>query len=147
MLATHANYQKLAPFKQAHPAVAVNGDGFFTHQTRDQLQAIIDQTLASLKSKRMLSGATAAVRTAAETMLKQAGSKDQNHVVTVTWGMHQDNQGPARGGGNNNTTWLRHFTVADPGGGNDWHVYCDDNMNTIMSLSQNAGVYVMVENV
>lgn len=146
MLATHANYEKLAPFRQAHPLVVVPGDGFFTHQTKDELQEIVDQTVKSLKYKRELTGATAGVRTAAETVLKQAASADTGHTVTVTWGMHQDTQGPARGD-SGGQTWLRHFTVRDPGGGNDWHLYCDDGMNTIMHLSQNAGVFVKVENV
>jgi hypothetical protein len=145
MLATHANYQKLAPFRVAHPGVAVDGDGFFTAQTRDELQAIIDQTLTSLKKKRELTGARAGARTAANTMLRQAGTADTVNVVTVRWGMHQDNAGPARGS-SGATTWLRHFTVIDPAGGNDWHIYCDDAMNTIMYLSQNAGVFVKVDN-
>ena len=145
MLATHANYEKLAPFRLAHPMVVVPGDGFFTHQTREELQTIIDQTVKSLKTKRELTGATLPVRNAAMAMLKQAASSDTVNVVTVTWGMHQDQAGPARGTGGN--TWLRHFTVADPGGGNDWHLYCDDGMNTVMYLSQNAGVFVKVDNV
>jgi hypothetical protein len=145
MLATHGNYERLTPFRVAHPTVAVNGDGFFTHQTRDELQAIIDQTLVSLKKKRVLTGGTAALRTAAMTVLRQAGSTDNVNVVTVTWGLHQGQYGPARGSGG--ATWLLHFTVTDPGGGNDWHLYVDDGLNTITSLSQGPGVFVMVDNV
>ena len=71
MLKTHGDYEKTAVFQEAHPLVAVNGDGFFDHQTKEDLQHIVDQTLKSLKSKRELTGGNPALRTAAMTLLKQ----------------------------------------------------------------------------
>lgn len=144
MLKTRPNYQKLAVFREQHPTVAAPGDGFFVNSTTEELQEIIDQTLASLKKKRTFTGGNAAARAAAEALLKQAGSADKIHTVWVTWGLHQDTWGAARGGA---VTATRHFTAEDPAGGNDWHLYTDSGQNTIIEMSQTAGVFVQIANV
>lgn len=146
MLKTRANYQKLAVFREAHPTVVVPGDGFFTNKTAAELQEIIDQTLTSLKKKRVISGGNGAARTAAETLLKWLGSADTTHNVYVRWGIHQDTWGVARGGGVIIST--QHFTVEDPAApaGNDWHLYIDSGEKTIIEMSQNAGVFLQIAN-
>jgi hypothetical protein len=143
MLKTSANYQKLAQFRLAHPLVAVPGDGFFTNKTQSELQKIVDQTLDSLKKKREIQGGTRLLRDQAQALLKAAGSK-QEDVVTVRWGIHQDTAGMARGGG---ASTFRHFTVVDPNGGNDWHLYADAGLKTIIEMSQAVGVGVQIANV
>lgn len=143
MLTTHADYQKIAKFRQTHPTVDVPGDGFFTNLTADQLQKIIDQTLASLKTRRYITGGNNAACTAAGTLLKQAGSADTKNTVWVTWGLHQDTATTARGGG---STATRHFTVRDPAGGNEWHLYTDSNQQTIIEMSQSAAGVLKIAN-
>lgn len=145
MLDTMTSYENLDAFRQAHPGVPVAGDGFFTHQTREQLQKIIDQTLTSLKKKRELTGPRAAVA-AADALLKQASSAQQHQQVMVRWGVHQPAATGARGGGVA-TTPVQHFTVKDPAGGNDWHLTLDKNLQTILELSHSAGAVVRVANV
>lgn len=39
-LVFHKNYRKMGPFRQAHPGVEVQGDGFFDSVNEEQLQAI-----------------------------------------------------------------------------------------------------------
>jgi hypothetical protein len=145
MLKTRPNYQKLASFRQAHPAVVVPGDGFFSNKTQAELQEIIDQTLTSLKKKREITGPVgqAAAIAAAEALLKAAGSADKAHTVYVRWGIHQAVAGVARGGG---AITMNHFSVEDPGGGNDWHLYVDKGEATIIEMTQNPAVVMRIEN-
>src|SRR5436190_2254393 len=112
MLKTRANYQKLAEFRTAHPAVVVPGDGFFSNKTQAELQEIVDQTLTSLKKKREVTGPVgqAAAIAAAEALLKAAGTADKAHTVYVRWGIHQAVAGVARGGG---AITMNHFSVED----------------------------------
>jgi hypothetical protein len=146
MLKTRASYQKLDVFRQQHPLVTVPGDGFFTTLSGEELQQIVDQTLTSLKKKRVITGGTVGARAAALALLKRAGSADTTNAVYVTWGLHQDTWGTARGGGGTITA-TRHFTVEDPGGGNDWHLYTDSSQQTILEMSQTAGVFLQISNV
>ncbi len=143
MLKANANYQKLSAFRDAHPAVNVPGDGFFSNKTIEELQAIVDQTLVSLKKKREISGGNGALRLAAANLLKQAGSDDAANTVVVVWGIHQATAGAARGGG---ATTLYHFTVNDPAGLNDWHLYVDSGEKTIVEMSQGGGAFVQISN-
>jgi hypothetical protein len=146
MLKTRADYQKLATFRDAHPTVLVPGDGFFSTKTGAELQEIVDQTLTSLKKKREITGppGQGLAIAAAEALLKAAGSADTTHTVHVRWGIHQAVAGVARGGG---VITMNHFSVEDPNGGNDWHLYVDKGESTIIELTQTATVVLRIGNV
>lgn len=147
MLVASAGYKKLADFQEAHPDVEVTGDGFFTLDTYKDLQKIIDQTATSLKSKRYLTSSVDELVKKAKDLLEKAGSKNVEKV-TVRWGLHQDEKMAARGGGNREgDSSLLHFTVRDPGGGNDWHLYVGSSKETIIRMSQGRDSFVEVANV
>jgi hypothetical protein len=143
MITTSANYQKIKQFNDAHPLVAAKGDGFFSNKTAAELQLIVDQTRASLKSKREITGGNAASRLAAKAVLDLA-AKDNVGVATVLWGIHQAEDFDARGDG---VTSLKHFNIADPAGGSQWHLYVDRGEKTIMYMSQTAAALMHIANV
>lgn len=173
MIITHANYEKLAVFREAHTALPAgfvkdtqHPDGsrttFFTHATAEDFQKVVDQTLISLSKKRHLEvydldntgpapvltladsdDGTKAALEAAETALTKASSKSKDTKVTVVWGLHQSEYFPARGSG---ATGTQHFTVRVVGGGADWHFYVDTAFKTILWMSQSATRFIHVAN-
>ncbi|GAA4604505.1 hypothetical protein BJY16_005032 [Actinoplanes octamycinicus] len=145
MLKTRTTYRSLESFRKAHPLVTVPGDGFFANKTEAELQQIVKQTLTSLKKKRVITGPkgqSVAVK-AAEDLLKAAGPDDAR-TVYVRWDIHQAEAGVARGGGD---ITMNHFSVENPGGGNDWHLYVDKGEATIIAMSQDPAVILRIDNV
>ncbi|WP_230533816.1 hypothetical protein [Salinispora arenicola] len=142
------NYRKVDPFRQAHPGVEVQGDGFFDDVSKEQLQAIIDQTNNSLK-RRVLEfndpdpARADRYKAMAAALLKAADSRGEGPAIEVVWGIHQEVAAEARGGGRRA---FKHFTVRDPSG-RQWHLYVDDRVRTITYLTPKRSVAVKVANV
>ncbi|NIL56726.1 hypothetical protein HCB18_07075 [Salinispora arenicola] len=140
----------MAPFRDAHPEVTVDGDGFFQDVDEAGIQQIIDQTVDTLGSKRYLKSNQAAdaddekwCRRAAK-LLHAADSRTEGHArPKVLWAIHQDVTGTARGGGD---TKLYHFTVTDSKSQRTWHLYVDRRMNTVIELTPGRAVTVKVAN-
>ncbi|WP_027644780.1 hypothetical protein [Salinispora oceanensis] len=147
-LVFHKNYRKVGPFRQAHPGVEVQGDGFFDDVSKEQLQGIIDQTNNSLK-RRVLEfddpdpARADRYKAMAAALLKAADSRGEGPAIEVVWGIHQEVTAEARGGGRKA---FKHFTVRDPSG-RQWHLYVDDRVRTITYLTPKRSVAVKVANV
>jgi exoribonuclease II len=156
MLLTEIPYEDLAEFNREHGSDYQAP--FFVHQTQAQLQKIVDQTLDSLRHKREIVGDEAVCK-AARVLLKKAASADKDAKIWVRWGMHQPQRGASRGmqdvplGDDDEElrktlTQLHHFTVTTlVTGENDWHLYTDKAMHTVMYMSRGRTEIVKIENV
>jgi len=148
MLLTELTYENLDEFNKDHSST-YTGE-FFVHQTQEQLQKIVDQTLDSLRHKREFVGDDDLCK-AARALLKNAASTEKTAQVRVRWGMHQKEDDYARGRNavdNEALTSLHHFTVTTLiTGENDWHLYTDKQMHTIMYMSRSRTESVKIDNV
>src|SRR5438046_2599347 len=120
MLVTIHTYQSKNAFSQAHQHLVVDEDPF-TRKSQAELQLIIDNTLASLKKKRYISGGNGGSRSAAEALLRAAGSQNPAQVQ-VRWGLHQDEDMANRSGLD---AKVLHFVLVEPNVGNEWPLYVE----------------------